>query len=150
MQQCPQQNAKLGHTLKLRKMMATAHVQADGSGIGSILQVVSSLGETMRSGAMQETRVQHQELVSTCFRHGIATVTRQADNIVHNGDLAVWDQVIQQVMEERSGLVYLGRVWSRHAAIGATRMHNRPLHAQRKRIKTLQVEKVRKQTRSVF
>ena len=104
----------------------------------------------MRSGAVQETYVHHQELVSTCFRHGIATVTRQADNIVHNGDLAVWDQVIQQVMEERSGLVYLGRVWSRHAAIGATRMHNRIQHAQRKRIKTLQVEKVRKQTRSVF
>ena len=51
------------------------------------------------------------------------------------------------------GTVWIGvfrKVWSRHAAIGATRMHNRPLHAQRKRIKTLQVEKVRKQTRSVF
>ena len=103
----------------------------------------------MRSGAMQETCVQHQGLVPTCFRHGIVTVTRQADNIVHNGDQAVSDQVIQQVMEERSGLVYLGRVWSRHVAIGATRMHNRHLHAQRKRIQTLQVEKAKRQTRSV-
>jgi hypothetical protein len=64
----------------------------------------------MRSGAVQETCVNHQVLVPICFRHGIETVTTQANNIVHNGDLAVWDQVIQQVMEERSGLVCLGRV----------------------------------------
>jgi hypothetical protein len=130
-------------------MMATAHVQADGSEIGSILQVVSSSGKTMRSGAMQVASVHHQELMPICFRHGMVTVTRQADNIVHNGDLTVWEEVIQQVREKRFGLVYLGRVWSRHVAIGATRMHNRHLHAQCKRIQTLQVEKVRKQTKSV-
>jgi hypothetical protein len=91
-------------------MMATAHVQADGSEIGSILQVVSSSGRTMRAGAVQETCVNHQELVPTCFRHGIETATMQANNIVHNGDLAVWGKVIQQVMETRSGLVCIGRV----------------------------------------
>jgi hypothetical protein len=91
-------------------MMATAHVQADGSGIGSILQVVSSLGTTMRPGAVQQPCVNHQELVPICFRHGIETVTMQANNIVHNGDQAVWGKVIQQVMEKWSGLVCLGRV----------------------------------------
>ncbi len=64
----------------------------------------------MRTGAVQQPCVNHQELVSICFRHGIETVTTQANNIVQNGDLAVWDQVIQQVMEKRSGLVCLGRV----------------------------------------
>jgi hypothetical protein len=149
-QHCPHQNAKLGHTRQLRKMMATAHVQADGSEIGSILQVVSRWGKKTIIGALQVALVGPTVVVvPICFRHGIATVTRQAHNIVQNGDLTVWEETIQQVMEKRSGLVYIGRVWPRQA-IGATRMQNRMRPAQRNLMKILTVEKVGKQTRSVF